>query len=406
MLLACYTPPLNWPDSPYLYPERYIRRFFALQHISREYKPVHFLGDSLYPTMASSYRFLHETVIQDFYNASEGYITLNFDWGSYEGSVIAGLGHGFGIEQYRQTNVVGGFPKDEVARYRGDFKNGKRDGYGRLEVPWEDNTVYEGGWINGKASGFGKVIKLKGGWAKDWEECGFKEGLRHGWGVACITSAQNESVFLTGGFKEGERHGYYVQSSGTVEWFISVRLGRYHGHQHQKQNGAIIARDFFLDGRKSARPTSVFNNAWIPTMISFSPSRARFHDRTHGIHATVTSLTGDNFVGNLSFGLPHGFGTMFRSPGHTRPGSYDGGWKHGYACGFGIWRGNDGTVYEGGWLDGKPHGYGKFIQGSNTVEIFWEEGRGYYFETTLMATTYYQRESSPQSGPLPAAWSM
>jgi hypothetical protein len=357
--------------------------------------------------MTAAPSFYDDIIVQDYYS-TEGYATAKFDWGYYEGHFSNGKASGFGVQNVRRRGIPGGLPNDELARYRGDWKDGKRDGYGRLEIPWDNGKVYEGGWINGRASGYGKISTIKKGWVRDWEEGGFKEGYRHGWGATCLTTPSNETIYYTGGFKEGERHGYYVKSSGTTENYRSVRKGILHGYQIEKRDGVLISREFFLDGRSQQQPRGAFNSVWLPSMISFSPLGTRYHDRTHAVYASATSVNGDSYVGNLSYGCPHGFGTLYRPRSHQRPGTYDGGWKHGYACGYGVWNGIDGIIYEGGWLDGTPHGYGKFTSGGTVLEVFFENGTGWYFETTLMLSPppFMVRGPSPLPVPFPTNWSL
>src|SRR5271169_2360557 len=117
--------------------------------------------------MSTSRRFHEDILIADYYRG-DGQYTINFDWGTYDGSFANGRANGFGVQLMRRTTIIpGGISAEENSVYRGDWKDGKREGYGRLEIPWE-NKVYEGGWVDGKAYGFGKNLSMTKGWAGEW----------------------------------------------------------------------------------------------------------------------------------------------------------------------------------------------------------------------------------------------
>lgn len=301
---------------------------------------------------------------------------MNFQWGHYAGTFKYNKAEGFGIQTMTRS-LPGAIPTGQnSAIYRGDWKNGKRNGNGRLELPWGDN-VYEGGWVNGLAHGFGKVITLKKGITDAWEECGFKEGQAHGWGLTRIAGNKDTSWY-SGGYRKGVRHGYYVKYTGAVAVYKSVKEGVPHGYQTTKKGDIVEAREFMLDGKAMTQPTLSFAPDWLES-VSFNPHGARYSEGTHSINVSVDLANGDRYTGNLNYGMPHGYGVITCSASHRRPGQYEGGWKYGYACGYGVWSGMDGNKYEGGWHDGKPFGYGIVTAGGQTFDTFWEEGQGWRF---------------------------
>jgi hypothetical protein len=355
--------------------------------------------------MASVTRLHDETLIMDVYRP-DGHGKISFDWGSYEGFFIKGKAHGWGIQAMRRRALPGAHRLEEViALYRGDWKEGRREGYGRLEIPWE-SKIYEGGWMKGKAYGFGKITTMKRGWAAEWEETGFKEGVRHGWGVTCITSESKETTWYTGGFKNGDRHGYYLSCVGTTETYTSLRHGVLHGYQTVIKDGVVKSREFFLEGMRSTQPTNPFPSTSFPSSVSFLAVGALFSGPTHTIYGSVTLSDRDTYTGNLHYGTAHGYGIMYFSTSHGHPGTYEGGWKHGVACGYGVWTGADGFVYEGGWLDGRPFGYGKVISGGYAFDTFWEVGSGWRFETTWNLVPPVQVVRIPSPQPLPRNWEL
>lgn len=309
----------------------------------------------------------------------EGFVTINFQWGSYAGTLKYNKGDGFGIQTMTRS-LPGSLPSEHnSATYRGDWKNGQRNGYGRLELPWND-TAYEGGWMNGKGCGFGKLITMRKGLADEWEECGFKEGQAHGWGVTRIAGSK-DTAWYSGGYRKGLRHGYYVKYTGTVAQYMSVKNGVPHGYQTTKRDGSVQGREFMLDGKAMAQPTVNFAPDWLD-LRSFNPHGARYPEGTHSFNASADLANGDRYTGNLHYGMPHGYGIITCSASHRRPGVYEGGWKYGYACGYGIWTGMDGNKYEGGWHNGKPFGYGIVTAGGQTFDTFWEDGKGWRFMTS------------------------
>ena len=347
-------------------------------------------------------RFHADIVVQDYYR-TEGHGILNCEWGSYDGYFSGGKANGWGVQSLRRRIIPGGLPSDEIAVYRGDWKNGKREGYGRLEIPWE-SKVYEGGWVDGKASGFGKNLIMQKGWAGEWEESGFKDGYRHGWGVTCVTS-DPETIWYNGGFKDGDRHGYVIKSTGGLESYTSVKNGVVHGYKTVKRGGVVQSREFFLDGR-SHNPPYFVSPTYLPSIVYFNPLGARYQDRTHTVNGIANLANGDSYQGNLSYGTPHGCGLLQVSSAHRVPGTYNGGFKHGYACGYGVWMGTDGFVYAGGWLNGKPYGFGKVTTGGSTHESFWEEGGGWRFETTWQLSPPIAIFRVPSPAPMPPVWAL
>jgi len=106
-----------------------------------------------------------------------------------------------------------------VARYRGELKNGEKEGRGISE--WSDGSKYEGHWSLGKRNGFGTYFwpdgrKFIGIHVSDKRACGkfvwpegstyegdYKNSVRHGHGVFRWPNGD----FYEGGWKEGGRFG-------------------------------------------------------------------------------------------------------------------------------------------------------------------------------------------------------
>jgi MORN repeat len=355
--------------------------------------------------MASPGRFYHDLIVQDHHRTDGSSLTLAFDWGRFNGSFHHGRAKGWGIQYIRRRGLPGALPTEEVAIYRGEWKEGKRDGHGRLEIPWE-GKVLEGGWLDGKAFGWGRTQSMSlEGWCEGWSESGYKEGMKHGWGVELST--KEETSWGAGGFKDGEKYGYWMEKIGIREVTASYKHGKLHGYKIVKDRGVLFSREFFENGVSVGRlpSTSVAKDS-LPSILFFEAMGAAYPGRNHATHESAISANGDSFVGNLNYGTPHGYGTLTYSNLHSRRGTYEGGFKHGFACGYGVWMGAEGFVYAGGWLNGRPFGFGKITSGGATFEVFWEEtGAGWRFEAPWLSPPVFQfRAASP--APLPPQWNL
>ena len=80
-------------------------------------------------------------------------------------------------------------------------------------------------------------------------------------------------------------------------------------------------------------------------------------DEFHGRGEFVEGKTGNKFVGDFKYGLPHGEGSkIFNDGGHRS--CYEGEWKKGQRHGKGRMTYSDGGWYYGDWVEDKKHGKG------------------------------------------------
>jgi len=224
-------------------------------------------------------------------NRIEGKGTLEWpDGNKYEGDVKNGKPHGDGIFYFSNSN----------ASYEGSFKNGLRDGNGKLFYDLEKKTRYEGSWCKGERNGFGLMVyatgnTYKGMW-KDgkkhgrglmvWSDRGemydgeWKNGLQNGIGVHTwmgeTLSKKEEKLSrisnlmrnrYEGNFKDGTRHGFgvFFYANGSRyegQWNSNVKQGR---GVFTFSDGHILRGEFQSD--RIAQPKS-------PTRSS-STSRAK-----------------------------------------------------------------------------------------------------------------------------------
>ena len=105
----------------------------------------------------------------------------------YEGELVDGEMHGFGVLQMKDSG-----------EYRGQWQHGMHHGKGKLTLP--TGYVYEGQWAKGKRSGYGVMVddddrKYDGEWI---------DGRQHGTGT--MIHRGGETVF-SGQWRAGVPHG-------------------------------------------------------------------------------------------------------------------------------------------------------------------------------------------------------
>ena len=141
---------------------------------------------------------------------------IDFPDGShYEGEVNAkGQPHGKGYMD--SPSPTGCLRRD---RYEGEFKDGKKDGFGYMNYELNGYVAeYEGEWKDDKRCGKGayKRYSMGGGASHTYKYEGeWLNDLEHGQGTQ--TNSDEHGIHLstitevyTGGFKEGKRHGHGV----------------------------------------------------------------------------------------------------------------------------------------------------------------------------------------------------
>lgn len=90
---------------------------------------------------------------------------------TYEGDLLNGYRHGFGVLAYELPN------KTFTLEYRGFWKNGRMDGSGLRR--YKDGSIYIGEWKNGKRHGYGLMWYLNG----DFYAGEFVKDLKQGSGI-------------------------------------------------------------------------------------------------------------------------------------------------------------------------------------------------------------------------------
>lgn len=157
----------------------------------------------------------------------------------YEGEVVDGKRHGFGVCIYSNGDM-----------YEGFWREDKPHGYGTL-TDVDDLIIYEGEFHDGEFSGWGTYLFYNGSYySGEW-----RDNLRHGRGVFQC----RDGDMYDGEWKENQRHGW-----GTAFYNNSRR---YDGEwQFEKENGQGLLVDpsgfscdgQFRDGKIEGRGVAIY----------------------------------------------------------------------------------------------------------------------------------------------------
>jgi hypothetical protein len=260
---------------------------------------------------------------------------------------------------------MGLFKKFLDSNYKGEFKNGKRDGEGTYTDPIS-GSIYIGGWAGGKKNGFGKLTYPGGGLTFEgwWEEDIFYRGKEVSW-------LGDTRIEREGYFEEIEDN--MVLSGPGEEEVERASNAHVHGRWVNKYVGE------FKKGEKNGYGSE----------ISYVRNPIRY-DRGKKINEAQNSLNhGSAYVGEWKDNKRSGYGVytlhpakwikedagdQYRSDYSSGSGiffekrsliwyqvSYSGQWKNGERNGKGTQTYQDGSTYNGEWLNDMKHGEGTFI---------------------------------------------
>ena len=218
------------------------------------------------------------------------------------------------------------------ATYIGKWKDGKRNGYGKImyldgsqyEGFWRDNIaegngrlihadgdIYDGQWMRNKANGKGFYLRAngtrnEGDWVDDKQygfgietsidgsryEGQYKAGIRHGKG---------KSICADGSWYDGDFANNAIEGFGTYNW---------------------------TDGRK-------YKGDWKANKMSGK--------------GEYSWSDGNRYIGDYNDGKKEGYGEFYWNDGRF----YKGEWKNGKSHGIGIYKDANGEKRAGEWEDGK-----------------------------------------------------
>ena len=209
------------------------------------------------------------------------------------------------------------YPKinEDQSYYEGEWKNGKRDGYGILS--WHDETTFMGKFENDKIVEYGKLWNNEGDIYKGKKGSSYKgewkNDRQNGFG---IEKWPKGSKFI-GEYYEGYKNGIGILS-----------FGNNGGYKGEFKNGIItgIGTFYFEDMRK-------YEGQWKNNKMN-------------------------------------GYGILVWPGGDL----FEGEFKEDKKCGFGVFY-NQNKIYIGNWKNNKPEGDVVIIDGDKIKKQFWKNGR-------------------------------
>ena len=249
------------------------------------------------------------------------------DWGTYEGRWVGGKAEGWGV----QTITI----LAEPTVYRGYWKKGKRNGYGKLEVPTQF-YIFEGGWKDGERHGYGRSFTYKKDEIRVWEGT-VKQDKLHGWGTigyAPVSNTQEsgkrlyvvsnsslssmesvsptDSSIVLAGFREDYICGYERLVVDNQEMTIGIGEGNFaqgfHLTKRYRSTDPWKLEKFLEHGKciPSPNKSDIREPQWLPREVHLSPMGATFHSCETAIaDGHVTWMDGKSYTGDLQYGVPN-----------------------------------------------------------------------------------------------------
>jgi len=186
-------------------------------------------------------------------------------------------------------------------RYEGEYKFGKRNGYGKCVYK---DSVYEGQWLGGVFNGQGKLTWNKGGaFVGEF----YKDKMWTGKGVV-YTTLDGFSLRYEGEYKSGQRNGHgkivYEDSVYEGEWLSGKKHGQ--GKLTWNEGGAFVGT-FREDKKWSGSGKIVYADAVY---------EGQFKDGKRSGQGKMIWNKGGEYTGTFKDGSPwNGKGTWYFSNG-------------------------------------------------------------------------------------------
>lgn len=349
---------------------------------------------SAHDTLEKVMRWSHDDGTESTYTGTmdherrpHGHGKFDAQWGSYEGSWLAGKAHGFGVQIVK---VNDGSPIE----YRGQWRNGMRSGYGQLTI--SKDKIYEGGFKENREHGYGSFYVRNPNSTFIRVSGGVRDGKLHGYAKVEVLNGDNEEQSYCcqceTGYNEDMPDGFQKVSRdwNNVTTHAGICLGKLHGFMRREEHDKLVSTTFHYDENEQNEPSNPLSNQLFDhVMVHVKDSGCSYrNEETHTTDGEFTTGNGAIYNGNLHFGRPHGYGTLRRLVDTTIPGQftqnaevYEGGWENGIAAGFGKFKMADGHIYEGGWWKGRPCGHGIIsLPSGEKQEVYWKDNQGYTFD--------------------------
>ena len=213
------------------------------------------------------------------------------------------------INSLKNNIIIKGKKDYDIAIYEGEFKDGKREGYGKFNNK-DGSYYYEGQWFNDKMNGKGKLYD------------------------------KNNNIIYDGDFENDQTKG---DVKLTIDGFIYIG---------QVLNNTNITNTFHGKG-KLYYP----NNT-----LKYEGDFVNGGFEGNGKHIFPN---GNYYIGQFRHSMQNGKGILYYKNGKIK---YEGDFKNNVPDGNGKYIWENGTYYIGPWVKGLKHGKGKLYYENNTIK--------------------------------------
>eukprot|EP00347_Sterkiella_histriomuscorum_P014581 403360337 len=265
----------------------------------------------------ADYEMLSNLFDFDELKQSENFKVKTFNDAVYHGDFKEGKRHGFGVMRYFNGRIFEGSWSNDLRHgkgyekyqngniFEGDFKNGKADGKG--VYMWKNGEVYDGEWRNGVKEGYGIWKGIHGdSYIGEW-----KNSKADGYGVHQ--------------WKNGDRY--------EGEWKICLK--------HGSGTDIFSNGDTYTGQYKDGKPDGQGQYMWVDGSI---------------------------YTGQFRQGQKHGKGKWRKIKNSQNCNAYEGSYEYDKKNGYGIFTWESGNYFKGNYVDDERQGYG---------EMYWIDGSYY-----------------------------
>ena len=268
-----------------------------------------------------------------------------FYGGQYIGSVNeSGQPHGYGVMSW--------WGEGAGNLYVGEWRDGRRDGYGVMTFRYKEPNLYEGEW--GGEWGDGRRDGYEWDISATFEDVG---GLPHGQGIMTWRYSSGISRH-EGGFREGRRHGRGVYTGTDGE----RTEGEWREGERRKSEGVrLVSKRVASVSFGSSEPVPTYEGELQDGkphgqgVMSWSKDGRRYEGNFRDGHLDFGVLTwpdGRRYEGEFRNWWRHGKGVLTWPDGRR----YEGGYFRGYRSGDGVMTWPDGRRIEGEWIEDRFQG--------------------------------------------------
>ncbi len=264
----------------------------------------------------------------------------------------------------KNFNVMDSF--DVVSgEYEGEMLNGKRHGYGVAK--YENGTVYEGYWEDNKPHGQGKYTYGESSKSESFEG-NFVKGVIQGHGIFKLRSG----TVYEGNFTDGKTTGDFTVKYDNGEVYVGQLVNSIRHGKGKITYNANDKRDYYEgdwdNGNRHGEGTLVWKSGekyvgqWGSNVLN-GKGRREYSENSTWLY----------YEGEHKNDKREGFGKMEYKDGT----SWEGTWKADSRVeGQGTVRYDNGFIYTGALMDGKRNGFGKGVDKNGRIyEGTWKDNK-------------------------------